>query len=335
MSTSINENVALTFAKAREDPSDESLLSVLFKITIDSRIRSQECPFASIENKSKFREEEEILISVGSIFRVKEPEKLPDGMWRVHLIFTGAEDQQLKAVTNLIRTEIESPNEMIRLAKLMIQMGEYEMAERFYKKLLKSDMSSQKQHCSLSLIYNDLGLIYMKKNENQKALKNFSKSLELLEKYVPNGAAAFATRYNNIGSVYYNLGEWQEALDNYKQALDINLHAGANSRKAAVRYRNIGRVLYKKGQYSKALEMYEKTLDIELKNLPRHPSMAYTYNNMGLAFDGQCNYQKSENNLKRAIEISRNTLPANHPLITNRQGNLANVQQKLKGESIK
>ncbi|CAF1392128.1 unnamed protein product, partial [Didymodactylos carnosus] len=129
--------------------------------------------------------------------------------------------------------------------------------------------------------------------------------------------------------------EWQEALDNYKQALDINLHAGANSRKAAVRYRNIGRVLYKKGQYSKALEMYEKTLDIELKNLPRHPSMAYTYNNMGLAFDGQCNYQKSENNLKRAIEISRNTLPANHPLITNRQGNLANVQQKLKGESIK
>ncbi|CAF1046262.1 unnamed protein product [Didymodactylos carnosus] len=331
MLTSIDKKVALDFARARQKQLSES---VLYRIELDSRIRSQQCPFADVEKRSYFEKEKEILISFGSVFRIRKVQRLSDGMWIVYLIFTGAEDQQLKVVTNQIRKEIQSSNEMIRLAKLMMQMGQFEKAEQFYNTLV-SDVLLQKRYRCLSLIYNDLGLIFMQKKEHQKALAHFDMSLRILKKHVPKGDQSFATRYNNIGSVYNNLGMWQQALDNYKRALDINLSAGANPKKLAIRYNNIGRVLYQIGQCSEALKMFQKALDIELKYLPCHPSIAYTYSNIGLALDKERKYRESVKNLTKAIEISKKALPADHPWTKIRQRNLEMVQEKLKRGSTK
>ncbi|CAF1116126.1 unnamed protein product [Didymodactylos carnosus] len=198
MLTSIDKKVALDFARARQKQLSES---VLYRIELDSRIRSQQCPFADVEKRSYFEKEKEILISFGSVFRIRKVQRLSDGMWIVYLIFTGAEDQQLKVVTNQIRKEIQSSNEMIRLAKLMMQMGQFEKAEQFYNTLV-SDVLLQKRYRCLSLIYNDLGLIFMQKKEHQKALAHFDMSLRILKKHVPKGDQSFATRYNNIGSVW-------------------------------------------------------------------------------------------------------------------------------------
>lgn len=76
-STSLSLDIALMFAGASTEEDGFSLRSVLFCIEVDSSIERTQ-PFANIDLYSVNEDEDEVLFSVGSVFRVEKVECLPN-----------------------------------------------------------------------------------------------------------------------------------------------------------------------------------------------------------------------------------------------------------------
>jgi hypothetical protein len=103
LSTSLDREVSLAFAESNQSGSD--LIGVLFEITISPSIFTT--PFANIRNDSYYHEEEEILFSMHSVFRIGQIKQIDknDRLWQVNLILTGDSDPQLHALTEQMRKE--------------------------------------------------------------------------------------------------------------------------------------------------------------------------------------------------------------------------------------
>ncbi|CAF5052161.1 unnamed protein product, partial [Rotaria sp. Silwood1] len=81
------------------------MVGVLFQMTIDPTKSST--PFASIREVSYYQEEEEILFSMHTVFRIGEVRKIDpkNPLYEVDLKLTADDDQQLHQLTNRIRQE--------------------------------------------------------------------------------------------------------------------------------------------------------------------------------------------------------------------------------------
>ena len=85
VSTSRNKNVACTFLSYVTLPPAETT-RVLFEITIDSKIvREISVPFADIKSLSFYRNEEEILLGIGSVFRANNVVQTRENLWHIKI----------------------------------------------------------------------------------------------------------------------------------------------------------------------------------------------------------------------------------------------------------
>ncbi|CAF5077684.1 unnamed protein product, partial [Rotaria sp. Silwood1] len=82
------------------------MVGILFQITIDPTVSST--PFASIREVSYYKEEEEILFSMHTIFRIGEVRKIHNkhALYQVDLKLTSDDDPQLRELTDFIRKEV-------------------------------------------------------------------------------------------------------------------------------------------------------------------------------------------------------------------------------------
>ncbi|CAF1374886.1 unnamed protein product [Didymodactylos carnosus] len=79
MSTTTNRHVAVAFVGNKS-----SLMKyVLFEININIHLDTK--PFASIVHLSTFQTEDEILFSMGTVFRIKNVEQLSHSLWKAEL----------------------------------------------------------------------------------------------------------------------------------------------------------------------------------------------------------------------------------------------------------
>ncbi|CAF1531484.1 unnamed protein product, partial [Rotaria sp. Silwood1] len=97
LSTSKNRNISLEFAK--DALVTTHTVGVLFQMTIDSTESST--PFASIRELSDFAQEDEILFSMHTVFRIGEVRKIDkkSPLYEVDLKLTADDDQQLRRLT--------------------------------------------------------------------------------------------------------------------------------------------------------------------------------------------------------------------------------------------
>ncbi|CAF1478030.1 unnamed protein product [Adineta steineri] len=103
LSTSTDQNTPLGFALSALENAD--MAGILFIITIDPNVKS--APFASIKELSYFKEEDEILFSMHTVFRVGTIKQMDNNnqLYQVHLQLTSDDDQQLQLLTDWIRKE--------------------------------------------------------------------------------------------------------------------------------------------------------------------------------------------------------------------------------------
>jgi hypothetical protein len=103
LSTSKIRDVSLDFT--RRSMTTSNLMGVLFVMKIDPSLCST--PFANARDVSAYQNEEEILFSMHSVFRIGEIQKIDgnDCLWQVDLTLTGDNDQQLHALTERMREE--------------------------------------------------------------------------------------------------------------------------------------------------------------------------------------------------------------------------------------
>jgi tetratricopeptide (TPR) repeat protein len=319
-STSTERKVALSFATQKLNY--PGIQSVLFEMKINvAQCRS---PFADIQELSEVKGEKEILFSMGTVFRIRETEKLPKGVWKVQLSLDGDEDIQLRRLTEHMRVELQGLHPLFTLGRLMKTLGQYDKAEHFYQMLMTETKSFASNPTEQAKLYSDLGTIYMDKRLYFQALEYFQQSL----KYNSDSAEC----YGNLGLVYQELGKHDQALENLHRAIELDRNANVPSQKVAIQLNNLGTVLYKQSKFEQARQNYEQALKLRLECLPStHPDIAQSHSNIGAVFYAQKNYIDALRSFTSALEIKSASLPSEHPSLAITFNNVARtlVSQRL------
>ncbi|CAF4144036.1 unnamed protein product [Adineta steineri] len=325
LSTSTNQDIALILADSASENAD--MAGILFIMSIDPCIKS--APFASIKEKSCFGEENEILFSMHTVFRVNTVKQMDNKnqLYQVELQLTSDDDGQLRLLTDRIREEVTRGTGWQRLSSLLLTIGQFNKAEKFCKVLLEQTSDESEK----AFYYGCLGYVKDEQGDYEKAICYYKQGLDMYQKTLPSDHPLLATSYNNIGIVYNNIGESSKALSYYEKALEIKQKAlPSNHPSLATSYNNIGFVYDNMGDYAKALSFYEKALEIYQKTLPsNHPDLATSYSNIGNEYNKMGEYSKALSYYEKALEIFHKNFPSNHPLLATSYNHIGSVYSAM------
>ncbi|CAF4764864.1 unnamed protein product, partial [Rotaria socialis] len=205
-----------------------------------SKISTSITPFAMIDEHSALPQEQEILFTMHTVFRVGEIKQTAENsrLWEVQLAITDESDPQLAGLTDRIKEEI-SGRGWQRMGQLMLKVGHFDQAEELYNELLENASDDiERAH-----IYHQLGWLKDDQGDYQQAATFYEKSLEIDRKTLPEDDASLAPTYSNIGAVYKNMGEYSKALEYYEKDLEITKKALPPTHPSlATSYNNIGLV---------------------------------------------------------------------------------------------
>ncbi|CAF1285699.1 unnamed protein product [Rotaria sordida] len=326
LSTSRNHEISLQ-SYARLAAFDENSVGILFVMNIDTAIcTASSTPFVNVKDIGFYDgQEEEILFSTHTIFRIDRIERIEDKhtdrLWQVNLTLAGNQDDDFNKLRAHLRKELDVVGTgWSRLGQILIKLGEPAEAEHLYQLLLEKASSDR-----YKAQYNgQLGSVYQSIGQYSKAITFYERAIDIYKKMSPPSQLGLADSYNNIGLVYDNMGEYLKALSSYERSLEIRKIAlPPNHPDLASSYNNIGSVYYNMGKYSKALPSYERSLEIRKIALPpKHPDLAASYNNIGLVYDNLGEYLKALSSCERSLEIQKIALPSNHPDLAQSYNNI-------------
>jgi tetratricopeptide (TPR) repeat protein len=325
---SVSYDRALSQAFAESNQEDPNLMGVLYEITINPSVSTTS--YANVKEMSCFHEEEEILFSMHSVFRIGQVKQLNENerLWQVELTLTTDNDPQLCDLTKRIQQETSlGAKGWLRLGQLMIKLGRYDKAEELYGILLKQTTD----HGEKAHLYHMLGMVNDHQGNYAKALEYNERSLEIGKKTLPTNHPNMASSYGNIGTVLENMGEYPKALEYYKKSLEIRQKTlPAIHPDLSTSYNNIGNVYKSMGKYFKALGYYEKSFEILQKTLPaNHPHLATSYGNIGLVYMNLGEYSRALEYYEKSFEIDQKSIPANHPNLATSYDNIGLVYMNL------
>ncbi|CAF1209204.1 unnamed protein product [Adineta steineri] len=329
LSTSTDQDLALGIAYSASANID--MVGILFIMSIDPCIKST--PFASIKAKSHFKDEDEILFSMHTVFRVGaiKPMDNENQLYQVELELTSDDDQQLRLLTDRIRDEAGAGTGWHRLGQLLIKITQFNKAEELYNVLLEQAPNDRWK----AIYYNQLGYAKDAQGDYENALWCHDKALEIQKNILPSDHPDLAAPYNNFGLVCIKNGKYPEALLFFEKVLEIlrktlpSDHPGL-----ATAYSNIGSVFNHMTKYLEALSCYNKALDIQEKTLLwNHPELATTYNNIACLHLNTKKYREALSFFEKALKIREYTLPSNHLDFAQSYNNMGIVYQYMKDYS--
>ena len=276
----VSASTAPDMPKFRAESSSQAAdeVGILFVMTIDPTLLST--PFANVVEQSYFGDEDEILFSMHSVFRVEQVKSLDSGdrLFEVRLRLTTDDDPQLRLLRDWMVEEVASLTIWDRLGHLLIKVRQLDRAEELYSRLISQNESEAKK----ARYNHQLGYIKDDQGDRKSALSYYETCLATEQGSLPANHPDLARSYNNIGSVYADLGEYSQALFYHEKCLDIQQQQKSlptNHPTLAASYNNIASVHHNMGEYSKALSYYEKCRDIQQQSLPaNHPDLASLYN---------------------------------------------------------
>ncbi|OJJ14901.1 hypothetical protein BKI52_40820 [marine bacterium AO1-C] len=146
-----------------------------------------------------------------------------------------------------------------------------------------------------------IGVTYLIRNQSQKALKAFFKSLKHYHQAQDDKGKAMI--FNNIGIIYYDIGSYAQAIDAYQKALAINQRL-QHFVHIATAQNNLGNVYKMRGQYKIALIYHLKALRIRQKIGDKKGEGA-SWSNIGILEQYLKNYEKAKQYFQKAIKIAQ------------------------------
>ncbi|CAF4593735.1 unnamed protein product [Rotaria sp. Silwood1] len=165
LSTSCNRDISLENF-ARPAALDPNSVGILFVMTINPTLcATSSTPFVKIKNLGFYDgQEEEILFSTHTIFRIHRIQQIHDGhtdrLWQVNLTFTGNNDNDLDQLAVHMRKELSWARGWPQLGHILIKVGEYAKAEQLYQILLAKASSNKDRanyNYQLGWVYDNMG----------------------------------------------------------------------------------------------------------------------------------------------------------------------------------
>ena len=203
-----------------------------------------------------------------------------------------------------------------------LQVGNLEKALFFVLEAEKVYKNAGDFSANLLAVYNNLGIIYNRTGETQKAIAVYKSAIKLAEK--EGIAQSQAILYNNLGSAYDNLKYYDSALWAFEKVEEVSLKAGIQVGVMMAKS-NLGSVYFSLGQLVKSEDEYLSGLKIAEEG-------QYTRNIatilIGLAevYAAQEKWEVSEEYYKRGLQIAEEI--QSWPLIEDGYAGMATVQEK-------
>ncbi|CAF1361705.1 unnamed protein product [Didymodactylos carnosus] len=322
LSTSLSKNVAIGFAKQMKKTPKFSCM--LYQFEIDTRLPNCK-PFAAIKHLSYIRGEDEVLIALGSIFRIEQiTYDEQQQFWIGSLSLCDEDSYILKDILAQLKEEVGE--DMIALGYMLNRQGDFEKARGYFQHLLNEPSISDFDavHCYLGL-----GAAEFNLEDYQEALASYDQALKLIVKNNIDDQESIAVTYRCIGEVYQWKNELDLALKYEKEALSM---LPDDHPELAKIYSIIANIYNDKNppQLHSALRYQEKVLEIRQRLLhEHHPDIGVTWNNIGAIYTGIGNYEKALDAFMKSLEIKRTALPPGHPDTVDTEMNIDTVRAKM------
>ncbi len=150
-----------------------------------------------------------------------------------------------------------------------------------------------------AVAYANLGNVYQKRGDLNKAEEMYLKSLAISE--VLDCKEVMASTYGNLGNVYQAHGDLDKAEHMYRKSLAIDEALGRKEGMAAD-YGNLGNIYQAHGDLDRAEHMYRKSLAID-EALGRKEGMAADYGNLGVVYKTRGDFDKAEEMYRKSLAI--------------------------------
>jgi tetratricopeptide (TPR) repeat protein len=324
--TTVRE-VAEMFADTSDQCNAESpLQSVLFTIEIYD-INKETTPFASIGKYSCCADEEEVLLTIGAIFKVKSVQQ-EGKTWHVHLQLSKEQNELCKDLSDYMTKEIKLKPGPLSLGWFLYRMSEFDKAKRYAELMITQFSADDKQ---TGHAYNLLGLIYKDTNKLQKSIECYEKALDVYSRSNHPGSPQVITTHCSLGLAHLAAGDNRNADEQRQQAEEKLFNSSHTDNSLLVSMINSLKAKIKTvhGDYEGACENFNVALEEKKKKLPtEHPSIATTLNERGFVKEKMRNYEEALKDYKHGLEICSKTLTLNHFDLVNCHANIGRIYFK-------
>jgi CHAT domain-containing protein/tetratricopeptide (TPR) repeat protein len=151
-------------------------------------------------------------------------------------------------------------NVLADLARVFLEMGEYEIALEYGIRSTLSIERSIVEPEVAARVHSILGQIYLGLGEVKEAKDQFSLERGIL-RALPYSVRSFATLEGNMGNCLISEGRWKNAKVSFERQLRLAV-AGGDSRERAYALSNLGTYYTRIGNYGAARRSYFKALKI-------------------------------------------------------------------------
>jgi tetratricopeptide (TPR) repeat protein len=163
--------------------------------------------------------------------------------------------------------------------------------------------------------YHSLGHQFIFKNDFDKAIEYFEKSLAMSLKVHGEDQPSIGDLYGELGMVFSYKSDYNKAIEYFEKSLAIRLKVhGTQHSSIGESYLNLGSVWRDKGDYDKAIEYNEKSVAIRLKvHGTQHPLTGKSFNNLGWIWTFKGDYDKAILYLEKSLDIRLRVYGEQHP----------------------
>ncbi|CAF1252644.1 unnamed protein product [Rotaria sp. Silwood1] len=323
LSTTRQRHLAYDFAIKQHIQSDEE--KVLFQYTVDLD-HVQSIIFADISQYNKLPDENEIIFDLGAVFKIESCTfNTKENLWLMNVHATDKVFEVTSEYLEYQTSKMAESNIVLTLGHLIIEMGDYDRAEKYFTTILNSSIPNDEE---ISCIYYHMGRIYRLKGEYERALEFLQQAFDTHSKARPSRWASAAKAMNAMGIVYMEQNNVQQAIDSFESTLKLytkTIHECHPD--IAGTLINLANIYCGLEEYKKALSCFQRAQYIYESSLPpNHPNRAILLNNLGNFYLRQNQLDLALNAYEQALNINEKTLPVNHPEIVRNRNNLSRVQ---------
>ncbi|CAF1190818.1 unnamed protein product [Adineta ricciae] len=313
LSTSKNRLVAEMLAESVRSQNDTT--GIIFQIEIDPRVSS--ASFTSVERFGNFPEEQEILFSMHSVFRIGDMKEVEERLWLVKLTATDKDDPDLQNLSGFLKKEVSFAEGWSRMAFLMQRIGNFDGALEIFRDLYDATNGDDQPSQVIQRIVIGESIVksYLIKGKHGAARVYYELLLNFSLQHLPAGDFLIGLLYFKYGITFAQTGEYAASLENYVKALEIyQKHLPLDHRLYSIAYYFMGASQYEMGDFPSALTNYQKALQILEKCLPHnHPDLAQIYTSIASAYESLGEYSVAMPYAEKALEIQKRVLPSSHP----------------------
>jgi tetratricopeptide (TPR) repeat protein len=306
---------------------------VLFEILVDPLIDPTK-PFCNITALSYYSSEEQIIFTLGSIFRLDSIHQQDDGkdrIWIIRMRLSNDKNKKFKYLFEQTKNQYNTEEiNILSFGKILRKMNKYDEAEKFYRRLLKE---LPYNHPNIVDCHYGLGIVLDEKGDYESSIEWHQKSIEIKKQILKANNPSIGYSYNSIANVYQKKGDYKHAIEYYTKALNIwKKIFGENHPDVAMCLNNIGCLYENEKKYSEALEYHQKALAIKTIHLSNdHFNLSATHNNLASVYGNTGQLDLALNHFNLSLKIKTKSHPINHPEIALTLKNIGLIYE-IKGD---